>query len=228
MKRATRTFRLPVVMLAAFALTLETTPSRADDPRIELSAARFNPGEFTDAQQQKQPAGTVENVAGKNGPAVKFTFNAGTVSGFIMGRVQPTAEWDKAAGFSFWVQGDGSDSWGGLEFIDKDDFGLRYGYCFPIDSTDWRKITVRWSDLIPEIKGPLVDAKSGLAPSKFGYLALGKWYYWQQWPAHSFTIDHLVLESNIPADDLVPPADSTTVSLSNLGRFRTSCKAISR
>jgi lysophospholipase L1-like esterase len=111
--------------------------------------------------------------------------------------VRPTPQWDQADGFSFWVKGDGSKSWGGIEMIDKSDFKLRYGYCFPIDSTEWHKITVPWRDLTPELSAPPVDAKGGYAPSNFGNFWFGKWFYYRDYPAHSYAIDQVVLEKTI-------------------------------
>ena len=62
--------------------------------------------------------------------------------------------WDEAAGFSFWVKGDGSDHFGGLQFIYDEDYAVRYDYMFPIKSTEWTKVTVAWSDLVPVMPGP--------------------------------------------------------------------------
>jgi lysophospholipase L1-like esterase len=121
--------------------------------------------------------------------------------------VAATPEWDEAAGFSFWVKGDGSTHWGGLELIDGNDYGLRYGYCFPIDSTEWTRVVVPWRDLIPELAGPLVAAKGGFAPSAFRNIWFGKWFYWRERPAHSYAIDQVVLEKTIDPDRADATAD---------------------
>ena len=71
--------------------------------------------------------------------------------------VNPSEDWDQYEGLSFWVKGDGSQSYGGLEFIDGNDYSLRFGYCFPIESTDWVKTFVPWGDLVPELAAPTVD-----------------------------------------------------------------------
>ena len=151
--------------------------------------------------KDKTPGGTVELVDGKFGKACKFTFIEGAQGGFFTAWVNATADWDKAAGFSFWVKGDGSASWGGIELIDGENYGFRYGYCFPIDSTEWKKITVPWADLIPELPpADFVNAKAGYAPSKFRNFWFGKWFYWHDYPAQSFTIDQVALEPEIPVD----------------------------
>jgi lysophospholipase L1-like esterase len=169
----------------------------------------------------KTPAGIIEVVDGKFGKACKFSFAADAKGGFFTGRVNATPEWDSAAGISFWVKGDGSASWGGLELIDDEDFALRYAYCFPIDSTEWRKITVSWSDLIPELPaGKFVNAKDGYPASKFRNFWFGKWWYWADYPANSFTIDQVALERTIAAD-----ATDYTPAKAGVGRLLAKLKA---
>lgn len=163
-----------------------------------MDSARHRPGTFG---KEKTPVGTIEVVPGKVENACRFTFAEGARGGFFTGAVQADEAWDRAAGFSFWLKGDGSPNWGGLELIDRGDYRLRYGYCFPLDSTEWRKITVSWRDLIPELPaGQPVDSRHGYAPSRFGNLWFGKWYYWGNYPALSFTVDEIRLEPAIPID----------------------------
>jgi lysophospholipase L1-like esterase len=164
---------------------------------VNLNAVAFQPNEFTDKDNKKVPAGTTEVVDGKFGKAVKFSFVEGASGGFMSARLRPTPQWNQAGGFSFWVKGDGSDHWGGIELIDNNDYGLRYGYCFPINSTDWTKITVPWRDVIPELAGPLINSNGGYAPSGFGSLFFGKWFYWRDYPAESYTIGQITLEPNL-------------------------------
>ena len=158
------------------------------------------PAEVTTPAKTKAPAGTAELTNGKFGKALQLTFIESTGAQFFTARINPPDNVDQSEGFSFWVKGDGSKNCGGLEFIDGEDFKLRYGYCFPIQSTNWTKLTVAWSDLIPELSGPLLGTKTGFPPSKFRNLWLGKWWYWREHPAVSFSIDHIVLESKIAPD----------------------------
>jgi lysophospholipase L1-like esterase len=199
-----RSIRIPTVtpfILCVAVVTLngcvraeETNPSVIFD----MDTARHKPGTFGN---EKTPAGTVEVVEGKFGKACKFSFVEGARGGFFAASVKPSPEWDQAAGLSFWAKGDGSAGWGGLELIDNSDYALRYGYCFPLDSTDWRKVTVPWCDLIPELPaGKPVDPAKGYAPSGFGNVWFGKWYYWGDYPAHSFAIDQIALEKSLPVD----------------------------
>jgi lysophospholipase L1-like esterase len=180
---------------------------------FDMNTVSHPPGEFAEGDR-KVKAGTAELMDGKVGRAVRFTFVEGARGGFMTGRVRDASDWNAADGFSFWVKGDGSSSWGGIELIDRDDFSLRYGYCFPIDSTEWRRIVVPWRDVIPELSGPLVDANGGMPPHRFGYLSFGKWYYWRDYPAESFAIDQVALEPKIAPD--APPADAPALDLSRL------------
>jgi lysophospholipase L1-like esterase len=151
--------------------------------------------------EEKAPVGTVELVDGKFGKACRFSFVEGSQSGFFTAQVATTPDWDAADGIGFWVKGDGSDSWGGLHFIDANDWGYRYGYWFPIDSTEWTKITVPWHDLIPERpNAPLIDPEGDYKPSRLGRLYFGKRIRWWEFPAHSFAVDQIALEPTLPTD----------------------------
>jgi len=182
--------------------------SAADSPPVaifDLRSIPFHPAEFTNKDNRKVAAGTVESVDdAKLGKAMRLTFVEGASGGFMTAHIPSAADWDRAAGFSFWVKGDGSHHWGGIELIDKDNFALRYAYCFPIDSTEWRKVVVAWRDLVPELAGPLVGVKGGFNPSGFGYFSFGKWFFWRDYPAESYAIGPMVLEPKIDAGAAVP------------------------
>jgi lysophospholipase L1-like esterase len=141
-----------------------------------------------------------ELVDGKVGKAARFTFPDKCSGIFFTSSIRGKPEWDAAAGFSFWVKGDGSDHFGGLQFIYDDDFAVRYDFMFPIKSKDWTKITVAWDDLIPALPGPkakLLGGPEGNKPSKLSALWIGKWYYWRDYAGHSFALDELRLEKTI-------------------------------
>jgi lysophospholipase L1-like esterase len=173
--------------------------SAADSSVIfDMETIRHQPGTVG---PQETPIGTMESVEGQVGRACRFSFGTNNQSGFFTASVRSTPAWDRAAGLSFWVKGDGSTRWGGLEMIDDSNYALRYGYCFPIDSTEWRKISLAWRDLVPELpQGSFVDAKTGYAPSRFGNLWFGKWFYWRDFPACSFAIDQVSLEPTLKLD----------------------------
>ena len=183
---------------------------------FNMGSIRHTPTPFGPA---KKPAGTVELVEGKVGKACKFTFEKDAIGGFFTAGVRATPEWDKAAGISLWVKGDGSANWGGIELIDGSDYALRYAAAFPLDSTEWRKIAIPWCDLIPELpKARLIGVPGGYAPSGFGNFWFGKWWPWRDCPAHSYTIDQVALERALPVDttDYTPPKGGTPKFLAKL------------
>lgn len=206
------------IIVAATSISAAIQWSRADEA-VFASGTQFTAGQVENKEKKKVPCGTIEAVDGKFGKATKFTFIEGASGGFIAARVHATADWDKSAGFSFWVKGDGSDHWGGIELIDRDDFALRYGYCFPIDSTDWRKIIVPWQDVIPELAGPLISGSAGYPPSKIGNFFFGKWFYWRDYPSETFTIDRVQLEDTIDDSAASKPANT------GIGRFVSKLRA---
>ncbi|NQT50948.1 heparinase II/III family protein [bacterium] len=204
----------------AVALIAVSVSAGTPVPVLDMDTVRHRMTEVVNKDKQKVPAGTVELTDGKFGKACRFTFVDGARSGFATATIPgDTSSWDSAAGLRFWVKGDGSASWGGLELIDASDFSLRYGVCFPIDSTDWTQITVPWRDVIPEMAGPLVDATGGYAPSRFRNLWFGKWYYWRDYPAHSFVIDQIELLPQAEDGD-APPVPATTGTTRVLARLK--------
>jgi lysophospholipase L1-like esterase len=157
--------------------------------------------------RQPKEKGRSEAVEGRSGKAVKFSFDDACSGQFCITSLRGKPEWDQAAGFSFWVKGDGSRRFGGLQFIWNDDYAARYDYMFPIDSTEWRQIKVAWRDLIPVLPGaPALDPKGSHPPSKISDLWFGKWWYWRDYGAHAYAVDDLRLE---PAIELEPDPPAT-------------------
>lgn len=154
---------------------------------------------------------TAQLVDGKVGGAVKFGFPDDCQNVFVQLKASGRPEWNEAAGFSFWVKGDGSDHLGGIEMIWDGNYALRYAFAFPIDDVEWQKVTVRWRDLVPETANPAalpIDREQGNAPSKLGAIWFGKWWYWRDYAAHSYTIDQIQLEQTIDEPpDWRPKAD---------------------
>ena len=195
--------RKRITLLLVGLLWVASRPAIAVDPAViqSMDAMTFHGPETK---------GKVELVDGKIGKALKFSFENDCRSAFSAIRLHPSGDWDRAAGFSFWVKGDGSNHLGGLEFIWNDDYAQRYGYAFPLNSTEWQKIIVRWGDLIPEVSAitKWIDAQGGNAPSKLVQLAFGKWWYWKDYAAHSYTIGEIRLEPTIDAlPDYKPVGD---------------------
>jgi lysophospholipase L1-like esterase len=166
-----------------------------------MDAVSFSPPVDGD----KKERGKVELVDGKVGKAIKFTFddNCLNTNASPLNTFKATPDWDSAAGISFWVKGDGSDHLGGMQFVYNWDFATRYTVAFPIDSTEWKKIVIPWREMIPVLsKGDikLLDPKSGNQPSKLTFVGFGKWWFWKDYAAHSFTIDDVRLEPKIELD----------------------------
>ncbi len=116
---------LTLIVLAA---AIATRPCAGAEPAphstviFDMDTVRYRPTEAVNKDKQKVPVGTVELVDGQAGKAVQFTFADGLGSGFMTASVKATPAWNAAEGFSFYVKGDGSTNWAGLELIDRDDF----------------------------------------------------------------------------------------------------------
>ncbi len=153
--------------------------------------------------QPPKEKGKAELVDGKLGKAVRFSFDKDAQSTFFTSNHRGSAAWDKAAGLSFWVKGDGSDHFGGLELIYDDDYALRYDFAFPLKNTEWTKVVVPWRDFVPVLpgakSGPL-DPAGDEKPSRISALFFGNWWYWGDYPAGSYAIDEIRLEDKIELD----------------------------
>jgi lysophospholipase L1-like esterase len=147
--------------------------------------------------------GKAELVEGHSGKAIRFSFEKDCQGVFFTSPIRGQPDWDTAAGFSFWVKGDGSDHFGGLELLYDEDYAVRYDIMFSIKNTAWTKVTVPWRDLIPVLPGPRakpLNPKTGNKPSKISALWFGKWWYWRDYAAHSYAIDDIRLEKDIALD----------------------------
>ena len=170
-----------VVFLVASLLAV-VAPAGADEPGViaTMDVPRFQP---------PSEKGTAEIVDGHLGKATRFHFDKGCVSTFFTSNIHGTPEWDRAAGFSFWVRGDGSHGLGGIEFIYDEDYAVRYDLAFPIKGKEWTKVTVAWQDLIPVLPGPRAKPlgnPDGNPASKLSGLWLGGGWYWGDYPAAHF------------------------------------------
>ena len=154
--------------------------------------------------------GAAELVKGKFGKACRFDFLAESRRGYFSAPVKAGPEWDEAAGLSFWMKGDGTPNWGGMELVDRENPRLRYQCEFPINSTEWQKISIPWGDFMPFLPdGQFLDPANGHRPSRIGTLRFGKQPWWYEWPAYSFTVDQIQLEPAIEVDrtDYTPTGD---------------------
>ena len=177
---------------ALLALTAFGAARAADDSLIDaMDEVHFQP---------PKEKGKAELIDGKVGKAVRFSFDQDARGAFFTSNRRGSPAWDKAAGLSFWVKGDGSDHFGGLELIYDDDYAVRYDYAFPLKSTEWTKIVVPWRNLVPVLPGEksgLLDPAGDNKPSKISAIFFGKWWYWGDYPACSFAVDEIRLEDKI-------------------------------
>jgi lysophospholipase L1-like esterase len=189
---------LPLLLLAS--------PCWAGDVIDSMDTLRFRP---------PKDKGAAEVVEGKVGKAVRFAFEKDSRTTFFTSAHRGTPTWDKSAGLSFWVKGDGSDSFGGIQLIHDGDFAVRYDACFPIRSKEWTKVTLAWGDFVPVLPGPKskpLGLPAGNAPSKVSAVWFGKWWYWRDYPAHSFAVDELRLEDTIERDAGEYPPEGAPLS----------------
>ncbi len=195
------TLLLPLMVIALGA----AAPGGAQDRSTLIDAMEqptFTPGSAKIA---------VTVVEGHAGQALRFAFADGCQSTFAIGHIKGAPAWDKAAGLSFWVKGDGSAHLGGIELLWNDDYGQRYDAAFPISGTDWTKVEIPWRDLIPVLSAPgciPLDAQGAHRPSQLTSLAFGKWWYWGDYAAHAYAIDEIRLEADIAE----PPAAPRTTA----------------
>jgi lysophospholipase L1-like esterase len=191
-------------------------PAVADEPGViaTMDELRFSP---------PKEKGTAEVVAGHSGGAVRFRFEPEARGAFFTSRIRGAPEWDRAAGFSFWVRGVGGGGFAGLQFIYDDDYAVRYDLCVPVEDGVWTKVVVAWGDLIPVLPGPNarpLGTPGGNAPSKLSALWVGRWWYWGDYPALAFDLDDLRLEPTIDrvARDLRPAGPPLARVRAKLGK----------
>ncbi|MFC1581925.1 GDSL-type esterase/lipase family protein [Planctomycetota bacterium] len=159
-----------------------------------------NPGKFKGNEFV-----TVEQVDGHTGKALKFTFKEKSASKFANSWVKRDPARDEYDGISFWIKGDGSKHFGGIQFIDQDDYAMRYGVIFPLNNTEWHEVQVAYRDIFPELpKGDILDPVNGYKPSQLASMWMGKWWYHREYPAHSFAIDDMTFIKGIELKDHTP------------------------
>ena len=145
------------LLVAAFAALLAGSDADVLDT---MDALRFN------APKEK---GRAELVAGKLGKAIRFQLDKDSRSTFFTSNLRGTPAWDRAAGLSFWVKGDGTEQFAGVQLIHDNDYAVRYDAVFPIRGSDWTRVTLAWGDFVPVLPGPKakpLDPAGGNPPSK--------------------------------------------------------------
>ncbi len=122
----------------------------------------------------------------------------------------PDASDEGYQGVSFWAKGDGSDQFGTVVLCGAHPlwFPFKYAYAFPLKETAWKKYVVAWRDWIPEDPVYSVGTPGGAPPSNIQYVKVGsKWtitHNNRDLPRFSFSLDHLQLETEAPAEAPAP------------------------
>ncbi|OGV75082.1 MAG: hypothetical protein A3K19_00790 [Lentisphaerae bacterium RIFOXYB12_FULL_65_16] len=122
--------------------------------------------------------------------------------------IEGSAAWDKYAGLSFWVKGDGSDQFGSLAVGANATGNYVYVYFFPLKDTTWHKETVAWGDLVPEGQYYPIGTPGAMPPSGIVSIRLGtRWTIWHNngnIPRHEYCVDQIQIEESVAAPGPVP------------------------
>ncbi|MBT3378375.1 MAG: hypothetical protein HN742_34980 [Lentisphaerae bacterium] len=112
--------------------------------------------------------------------------------------------WDRYQGVSFWVKGDGSEQFGCLALQGRYAF-VTY---FPLSNTEWHKLTVPWSELVPESQVDPIGTPGSMPPSGINTIRFGsRWTIYHnnaKIPEHTFCIDQIQLEEEVAPAPPVP------------------------
>jgi len=183
----------------AIASLLAGAAALAADPLLITS---LDEPRFTPPKEQ----GRMTTVEGKIGNATQFAFDDNAKSAFFTSNLRGTPEWDQADGLSFWVKGNGTTQFGGLQLIYDDDYALRYDVCFPIKGTEWTRIVIAWNDFIPVLPSPRAKplGTREMPPGKVTAVWFGRWWYWGDYPATTFAVDEIRLEPTIGRGEPIP------------------------
>ncbi len=119
------------------------------------------------------------------------------------------AAWEKSAGLSFWVKGDGSDLYGCLAVGPagtkswEHNFGnsSSYVHYFPLKNVAWHKVTVAWRDFVPEEDYSAIGTPGGMSPDQIRVIRLGsRWaihHSSAKIPRHEYSIGAIHFEKTI-------------------------------
>ena len=122
--------------------------------------------------------------------------------------LEGSAAWDAYEGISFWVKGDGSDLFGSLAVGPRPSGSYTYVCYFPLEDTEWHKITVAWADLVPEGQYYPIGTPGALPPSGIRAIRFGsRWTIYHnnaKIPKHEYCIDHVKLEESVQKPGLPP------------------------
>jgi lysophospholipase L1-like esterase len=186
-------FCLRLIPLLGLLAAVPVTLDECDDAKLWL--ATRGPAKVTNAPEAKFAPS-----------AVKVTLPGEVTRTLSKSWVPGSADWDRFAGLSFWVKGDGSENFSCLAVSGP----YSYAFYFPLKDTEWHQVTASWADFAPEGQTGEIGGPGGMPPSAINAIRLGtRWTIFhnnQYIPPHSFAIDRIQMEEKLPPPAAVPPA----------------------
>jgi lysophospholipase L1-like esterase len=146
--------------------------------------------------------------------------------GFVVKDIASSKDWNKYAGISFWVKGDGSRYYASIVLGTGKVGPMNNGYeaLIPLSETKWHKVTLRWEDFVQNAP-PWTRNKSTritkqtlrLDPTKVTQIGFGHGRYFFDYDAtYSMEIDEVRLEKSLPKRKL---PERFSVGLSRTARL---------
>jgi len=156
-----------------------------------------------------RPTPRVETTsAGHDGGALRLSFFESREASFVGRAVAANEDWDRAAGLSFWLKGDGSENFLAVTLLDES-LTRRHAALVGLRSKEWQQVRLRWDDFVPETFASdwFGEPEARMRPSDVRALWFGRWFYLRPWSSCSFELDRICLEERLPAPPDRPSED---------------------
>ncbi|HCE45821.1 MAG TPA: hypothetical protein DET40_19935 [Lentisphaeria bacterium] len=206
--------RIVIFVLSILSImSIPSTALKAQDANPNATLEDFESVSGWEKQNGAQVEAADSASAGKG--AVKFS-GPGLAFKKVKGvkTLKPDSLNDGYEGISFWVKGDGSDTYGTIVLCGQHPlwFPFKYAYSFPLKDTEWKKIVVPWDKFVPEDPVYPIGTTGGMPPSGIQNLKIGnKWNIYfnnKPMPKFSFCIDQIQFEEKVPSDKNTPKLKS--------------------
>lgn len=128
------------------------------------------------------------------------------------------AAWNRQAGLSFWVKGDGSENYGCLAIGPANPHSWQqgwaqstaYAFYFPLKETGWHQVTAAWHEFVAEESQPDIGAPGGLLPAEIRVIRLGNRWQWKHHPhepspGRDYAIADIRFAAKVAPGKPVPP-----------------------
>jgi lysophospholipase L1-like esterase len=203
------TMTKPCSVSVAFLLAVSAYAATAPDGEI---VADFESAASAQLKiQETAPGSIVPQVVAdpKGGHFLSLKFERSRKTGHAYASLPIVAELAKSAGgfdgITFRVKGDGAKTFGTIE-LRADDFVNIYQAVFPLDSKEWRDVSIRWDEFF--------QMNDGVKQAPINWPALNVFAFGSRadWGSARFDVDDLRL-AKIPAKKpLVAPAGADKLS----------------